>query len=153
MKKSILPMLALGAFMAGNILTATPAEARMGYHGNNSSYTGVNLTAEQQTQMDALAQEHFSTVQPIRNQLDEKMLELRMLSSNPNTTPETISALTKEVSNLRTQLDKENTAFRTKLESQGFSSGNMGMGMGHRGMGNSHNGNGYGRGGHNGGHW
>ncbi len=152
MKKSILPVLALGAFLAGNAIAATPAEARMGCSADCPAYAGVvsDFTPEQEARLDTLVQEHIAVVQPLRTQLDEKMLELKMLSPNPNTKPETISALTKEVSGLRNQLDQENASFRAKLEKEGLPSFG-GMGMGQRGMGRGsmggHNG------GHNGGHW
>lgn len=137
MKKSILPVLALSAFLAGNVLTATPAEARPvdTQTTNCPGYAGyANLTPEQQTKLDALVKEHVAVVQPLSSQLDAKMLELDMLSPNPNTKPETISALVKEVTDLRTKLDQENNAFRDKLDKEGFPTMGYGMGHGGRGM-------------------
>lgn len=96
------------------------------------------LSPEKQAAFEAKVKEHMDRVEPLRDKLDAKMLELTALSRNPNTTPATLSQLAGEVSDLRVQLRKEGRTFAESMEKEfGISCPGMGMGRGmgmHGGM-------------------
>lgn len=98
------------------------------------------LTPEKQAKYDAIYKEADARIQPLKDKAWAKHTELNALSGNPNTKPETISKLSNELGDLRTQIRGEYTALDTRLEKEvgvnpGYGRmGHMGMGgMGHGG--------------------
>lgn len=112
-----------------------------GYAGNNGGcyYNGgyQNLTPEKRAAVDKLIQEHTAAMEPLRQQLDAKRLELNALSGNPNAKPEYISKLAGEVAQLSTQIRNSGSEFRARMaEEMGFENVPRGMrGYGHMGGG------------------
>lgn len=131
-----------------------------GYHQGYQQGMQQNMTAEQQATMQELYDSHMQKMTPLREQLWAKNTELDALSGNANVKPEEIKKLVSEIATLRSQMNKEMTAFRDQAQKEtgmapGFGGPGMrGDGMGH-GMGNMQNGcPGYGSGnggGHRGG--
>ncbi|MCH5276228.1 MAG: periplasmic heavy metal sensor [Desulfovibrionaceae bacterium] len=77
------------------------------------------LTEEKRAELDALAREHRAAVEPLREQLEARHLELNALSGNPNMRPEDISRLAKEVAGLRARIRTANQTFREKAQELG----------------------------------
>jgi zinc resistance-associated protein len=65
------------------------------------------LTPEQQQQLDTIMEQHFTRMEPLREQMWSKHLELDALASNPNTKPETLSKLVQDITALRAQIKTE----------------------------------------------
>lgn len=118
-----------------------------GYAGNCGAcyYTGgyQNLTPEKRAAVDKLIQEHAAAMNPLREQLQAKRLELDALSRNPNAQPESISKLAGEVAKLSSRLRDTGAEFRGKMAQEmgveampgamgGYGYGGM-MGRGHMG--------------------
>lgn len=76
------------------------------------------LSAEQQATMKAIMDDFDGRMVPLQEQMYAKSLELKALSKNPNTTQDTIAALSKEIASLKTQIRKEMTARNDKLEKE-----------------------------------
>lgn len=110
------------------------------------------LTPEQQAAISAIRQEHFSKTQALRDQLEAKHMTLRVLSPNPNATPEQLSTLVNEIMTLRGQLRTEHQAMAERMRQETGIAIPDGFGMG-RGMGcfMERDGGGYGPGRHCGG--
>lgn len=105
------------------------------YGGYGAGYS--NLTPEKQAAVEKLVQQHVDQVEPLRQKLDAKTLELQALSNNANAKPEAITKLAEEIADLRAQMRKAGQDFRGVMENEtGIQSGMRGMGnkMG-RGMG------------------
>lgn len=146
-KHLVLGTVALAGLLAITGITDS-AFARMGGMGmGRGCATGAvynALTPEKQAKFDAVYKEADARIQPLKDKAWAKHIELNALSGNPNTKPETISKLTGELADLRTQIRKEYTALDERLEKEvgvnpGYGRmGHMGMGggmMGGRGMG------------------
>lgn len=152
-KHLVLGTVALAGLLAITGITDS-AFARMGGMGGMGGRcaTGAvynSLTPEKQAKYDAIYKEADARIQPLKDKAWAKHIELNALSGNPNTKPETISKLTGELADLRTQIRKEYTALDERLEKEvgvnpGYGRmGHMGMGggmmgghgMGHGGMG------------------
>lgn len=146
-KHLVLGTVALAGLLAITGITDS-AFARMGGMGmGGGCATGAvynALTPEKQAKFDAVYKEADARIQPLKDKAWAKHTELNALSTNPNTKPETISKLTGELADLRTQIRKEYTALDERLEKEvgvnpGYGRmGHMGMGggmMGGRGMG------------------
>lgn len=58
---------------------------------------------------------HRKEVQPLRDSMWEKRTLLHALSTNPNTTPDTIKALVKEMADLRIKLRESHEALEAKV--------------------------------------
>lgn len=97
----------------------------------------AQLPQEKQDLLKAILDEHRTQTQPLRDAMWEKRTLLKALSSNPNTKPETITALVREMSDLRGQMQAKRDAVETRVQKEvGI---DLPMGPGHRG---GHRGNG-----------
>lgn len=77
---------------------------------------GKQLSEEQLAQLGKLRSSHFEKMQPLWNQLHSKRMELNALKYNPNTKPETLTGLVKDITAIENQIDAERKSFRTQLE-------------------------------------
>lgn len=162
-----LSVLALAALLAAPVLAAntTTGPGRGPGHGAGMGpgagmgagmgcpgMMAASIPPEKQAAFDALLEAHHAEAAPLHDALWAKHEELRALAANPNTKPETIQALVKELTDLRAQLRVKGDAFRAKVKSElgvtlpagmghGWGMGGCGK-MGGRGMGH-----GYGMGG------
>lgn len=117
------------------------------YEGNDH-YTGKALTPEKQQIFDQIMLESRAKMTPLMDKMWAKQTELRALSDNPNTKPESISKLVAEMSELRTQMRNEMIARNDKIKSSvginpgyGMHNGRgHGGGKGHGGKGRGHDG-------------
>jgi Spy/CpxP family protein refolding chaperone len=75
-----------------------------------------NLTSEQQTQMQGLRQKHYDEVAPLREKMFNVRQELRTLWSDPKADPKVIQSKTREMSDLRDQMQDKMVQF--KLEAR-----------------------------------
>lgn len=93
------------------------------------------LPEETRIALDALMQEHRSAVEPLREQLEARYLELNALSGSSNARPADISRLAKEVAELRARIRSMDRDFREKIHQElgGLSGPWAGM-MGRHGM-------------------
>lgn len=71
-----------------------------------------NLTSEQQTKMQGLRQQHYDEVAPLRDKMFNLRQELRTLWSDPKADPKVIQSKTKEMSDLRDQMQDKMVQFR-----------------------------------------
>jgi zinc resistance-associated protein len=91
------------------------------------------IPPEKQAAFDALQVACQAEMAPLQNAMWAKHQELRALAANPNTKPETIQSLIKELTDLRAQVRTKQDAFRAKVKSElGIT---LPYGMGGRGMG------------------
>lgn len=118
MKRKII--IAAGILLVGLIATAAFAYGGGRGHGGwfcdgrgmMAGFSSLNLTAEQTTKMDALRDNHWKEVQPLRDKMFAKRTEMKALWLETNPDPAKINAAQKEVQALRSQMDEKRTAFR-----------------------------------------
>lgn len=117
MKKTILTVMAV-LFVAA---VATSAFAfgwgrGPGYgpcgQGDLRGPAGLNLTAEQATQVKALRETHWREMKPLQEKMFAKRDELRKLWLEPNPDEAKIMAAQKEMRSLRDQMEDRMTAYR-----------------------------------------
>lgn len=98
------------------------------------------LTEEKRAALDTLMREHRAAVEPLREQLEARHLELNALSVNPNARPEDISKLAKDTAALHARIRSMNLDFREKAQKElGVPLGpRAGMRDGHRMRGYRH---------------
>jgi len=95
----------------------------MGY-GNYGRGMGYNagqinqLTPEKQEAYRKIMKSFQDKVEPLRESMWQKRLELKALSPNPNTQPADIKALVKEIGDLHTQMRNERQALNDRLEKE-----------------------------------
>lgn len=103
------------------------------------------LTPEKRAAFEALMDAHRQDVRPLHNTMWQKRMELKALSSNPNTKPEVLTALVAEMAEIRAQLQTKGDALRAKVRKDiGLELPDRAFGMGRDG------GRGHGRGFHRG---
>ncbi|WP_051307052.1 periplasmic heavy metal sensor [Desulfomicrobium escambiense] len=97
----------------------------------------AQLTQEKQDLLKAILDEHRKETQPLRDTMWEKRTLLKALSGNPNTKPEAITALVREMGDLRGQLHAKRDALEARVQKEVGINLPMGFGHrdGHRGMG------------------
>jgi len=111
--------------LAGLLLIGLIATAAFAYGGGRghggwfsegrgfmACFYGLNLTAEQTAKMDALRDNHWKEVQPLRDKMFVKRNELRNLWLEANPDPAKINAAQNEMRVLRDQMQDKMTAFR-----------------------------------------
>lgn len=86
-----------------------------GYYGYGSRQ-GQQLSEDQINKLNSLRSKHFETMEPLRESLHAKRLELNALKYNPNVEPETLSKLVQDIAALENKIDSEREAFRAQLE-------------------------------------
>jgi hypothetical protein len=116
---------AAGLAVVTMLMGGTAAALARPHHGgrggapcDGASYgmpRGVAVTPEQEAAMEALFQKHIQAVEPLRQELYAKRLELDALGNNPNARPETITGLSREIAKLDGELRKANLDFRAEL--------------------------------------
>jgi len=72
----------------------------------------ANLTSEQQTKLQELRQKHYNEVAPFRDKMFSLRQEIRTLWSDPKADPKVIQSKTKEMSDLRDQMQDKMVQFR-----------------------------------------
>lgn len=115
--KKIMTIVAVIALTA---IVTSPAEARRGWGGGYqgggyydiASAPGLNLTAEQTAELDALRDKHLKDVKPIQDKIYSKRGELRILWLERSPDQKKISAVDKDIRNLRDQLYDKRTTYR-----------------------------------------
>lgn len=114
-----------------------------GYHMGGGYHMGygpaADLTDEQRAALEKTAQEFAAKVEPLRDDLYAKNLELAAELAKTTPDQSRITALTKDVNDLQAKLFTEQTAFRATLAKEyGIRAGMGGFGMGgyHMGRGN-----------------
>jgi zinc resistance-associated protein len=91
----------------------------------------AQLTQEKQDLLKAILDEHRTQTRPLRDAMWEKRTLLKALSSNPNTKPETITSLVREMTDLRGQMQAKRDAVEARVQKEvGI---DLPMGPGHRG--------------------
>jgi len=123
--------------------------------GWNQNPAVQQLTQEKQDQLKSILDEHRKEMTPMHNAMWEKRTLLKALSANPNTKPETITALVGELSDLRAQAQTRREALQSRVSKEIGIDLPMGFGMddrrgrggrGHGGFGQRGMGQGMGRG-------
>lgn len=175
--KICVPMLA-AALLAGGVLfhtttvsvaTAQPQSQYLdccddgggyGQSGGQGRGTGMNLSPEQRTKVNALVQETQTKMQSTRDQLFVKHEELQALQQASTPDVNAVSKKAQEINILREQMNKERTALGQKIDKElglpegthASMGGGYGYGRGGRGYGHGYgrSGMGYGRGGRGG---
>lgn len=111
-----------------------------GFGGPCADNGAWNLTAEQRVTYGNIMKEYDAKVTPLRDQMWAKHTELKALSANPKTEPDTISKLVQDMGKIRVQLRQERETLAQRLEKElgiksGFGRGGFHDGMGMRGHG------------------
>ena len=123
------------------ISTLSFAGPRMGGRGDcqglERNPAVAQLTQEKQDLLKTILDEHRAQTEPLRDGMWEKRTLLKALSVNPNTKPETITGLVREMSDLRAQLRSKRDALEARVEKEVGIELPMGPGQRgeHRGMG------------------
>lgn len=78
------------------------------------------LSEEQMAQVQGFEKEYLEAVSPLREQLKEKKMELKALSPNPNTKPEELRQIIKDIIALEKQIDVQKDAFRDNMIKAGI---------------------------------
>jgi Spy/CpxP family protein refolding chaperone len=87
-----------------------------GPRNNAGGCAAANLTSEQQTKIQGLRQQHHDEVAPLRNKMVSLRQELRALWSDPKADSKVIQEKTKEINDLRDQMQDKRLHLR--LESR-----------------------------------
>ena len=126
--------------------------------GWNQNPAVQQLPQEKQDLLKNILDEHRKDTTALRNSMWEKRTLLQALSANPNTTPEAITALVREIGDLRGQMQTKRDALEARVSKEvgielpmgmgkhgrhgqgGMGQGGMGQGgMGQGGMGQGMN--------------
>jgi Spy/CpxP family protein refolding chaperone len=87
------------------------------YHAADiTKLTGLNLTEEQITKLKALHDVHLLYIQPLRDQMYSKSVELKGLWLEQTPDHNKIAALQKEIQTLRNVMLEKVTAYRLKTQ-------------------------------------
>ena len=120
MKKLMMTIAAI-ALMAIMTVTATAQMRMRGDYGRGpyhaadiTKLTGLNLTEEQITKLKALRDDHLQDIQPLRNQMYSKSVEMKGLWLEQTPDHNKIAALQKEIQTLRNVMLEKVTAYRLK---------------------------------------
>lgn len=86
------------------------------WHGGRHGFSGYgSMTPQQEEAYSAIMQDYEKKIAPLEEKAISKRMELDILSQNLNTKPEVLSTLTRELTELRTQIRKERLALDEKL--------------------------------------
>jgi zinc resistance-associated protein len=116
--------LVVAAMLTGGAASALAGPRHGGWRGGpppcgGDAFYGVPYggasNPEQEAALAALFQKHEQAVEPLRQQLYAKHLELEALADNPNAKPETITGLSREIARMDGELRKANREFREEL--------------------------------------
>lgn len=88
-----------------------------GFMGGEKWNVNLDLSEEQRAQLLELQKEHFTERQNLRNQIAEKMFELRQLYLQENPDQDKISELKEQLTDLRTKMIEQAEEHRTELKS------------------------------------
>ena len=129
-RTSIIAILAIFSIIAlGSTSFAGPGMGmRGGCAGWNQNPAIQQLPQEKQDLLKSILDEHRKETAPLRNAMWEKRTLLKALSSNPNTTPETITGLVREMSDLRGQMQTKREALEARVSKKVGIELPMGMG-------------------------
>ncbi len=78
------------------------------------------FSEEQMAQIQSFEKEYLDASSPLKEQLKEKRLELKALSPNPNTKPEELRQLVRDIIALEKQLDVLKDTFRDNMVNAGI---------------------------------
>ena len=115
MKKAVVALgLAVVVVLAGTYVYAGGPGFGPGKGSRNcaAGWGAANLTSEQQTKMQGLRQQHYGEVAPLRDRMISLRQELRTLWSDPNADSTVIQAKTKEMNDLRAQMQDKGLHLR-----------------------------------------
>jgi Spy/CpxP family protein refolding chaperone len=118
MEKLIIPIVAL--VVLGIMAMPTTAQMRMrGEYGRGSHYnaditklSGLNLTNEQSTKLNALCNVHLSEIKPLQDQMYNKSIELKGLWLEQTPDRNKIALLQKEIQTLRNEMFEKVRIYR-----------------------------------------
>ena len=86
--------------------------------GWNKNPAIQQLPQEKQDLLKSIMDEHRKEMTPMQNAMWEKRTLLKALSANPNTKPETITALVGELSDLRAQAQTRREALQSRVSKE-----------------------------------
>ena len=116
-------ILILVAAVSIPLLGTDPAEGRGKGNWKGSRYGDygcygqpLNLNTEQTEKLNAMREEHFREMAPLRNELSKKRAELRGLRSNPGTDNAALQAKEAEVTQLEKRLLDKRAQFRAEYD-------------------------------------
>ena len=145
-------ILAIFGIIALSSMTFAGPMRGMGMHGTgmrgdcagwNQNPAVQQLPQEKQDLLKTILDEHRKNTAGLRNSMWEKRTLLHALSANPNATPESITALVREIGDLRAQMQTKRDALEARVSKEvgielpmGFGNHDRrGMGGHGRGMG------------------
>ncbi|MDY0276044.1 MAG: periplasmic heavy metal sensor [Desulfomicrobium sp.] len=151
MKKSMITLLTLMALVLTSFAYAQgPGYGRgMGCWGGNYQ-AWDQLTPEKHELVRNLFDAHHKDTAALRSSMWEKQTLLDTLAANPATSPETLTALIREMGQLRTQMEEKQEILRAKINKEiginiPMDCGHYGYGPGRGGYGHMGGHMGYGR--------
>jgi len=80
--------------------------------GDITRVAGLNLTAEQKTKLTEMQKAHLKEVKPLRDKIFSKQGDLRLLWLEKNLDQAKITAVEKEIRNLRDQIQDKRTSYQ-----------------------------------------
>lgn len=87
--------------------------------GQNRLAQVVNqLPPEKRALFESIMDEHRKDVRPLHNTMWQKRTELKALSANPNTKPETLTAIVAEMADTRVKLQEKGDALRVRIKKE-----------------------------------
>ena len=98
---------------------AGPARDGKRQGGQDRMVQVVNqLSPEKRALFESIIDEHRKDVRPLRNTMWQKRTELKALSANPNTKPETLTAIVAEMADARVKLQEKGDALRARIKKE-----------------------------------
>lgn len=113
-------LITVGAAGAASAHPSRHHDEWRGSHYYNTTAPAFEWTEEQRSTFDALRKHHWSSVEPLTQQLIVKQAELQsqMIAQVPDA--DRITVLNREIGELNGKLAAEHIRFRSELEKQGF---------------------------------
>jgi Spy/CpxP family protein refolding chaperone len=112
----LIAVLALGASSAWGF--GGHRDGMQGGHGyalNLNFASNMNLTEDQQAQLDAKREAFMAETDPLRDELFSKRMELRELWTKANPSQDEISAKQQEIREIQTQMQEKATEYQLEL--------------------------------------
>jgi len=129
----------IAAFSVCGLLLVTAGFVEANSFTHNRYNNSYNLSPEKTASVEKIYDRGYAKMQPLRDNLYAKRLELNALAQNPNTKPGTIRDLTQDITELRKDIREQREIMSNSLEKEtgvrgGYHRGGRGMMGGGHGM-------------------
>ncbi len=116
----VLLALAVVAYAPTYSYANSPSGETAPHDGKHAKMAVPPMSKEQRDQMHAIMKEHHDAMLPLMEQLREKRMELEALSPNPNTQPDELRAIIREIISLENKIREQKKSLRKDLQKAGI---------------------------------